>query len=136
VATIKPFSCGQGTSKLYRTLPLLSIRRSADYTAAALIVFVVLFWRVGVLTFWDPDEAHYAQSSREMVEAGGLTDGQRITTGSCSSTNHMPALDWRKVIPEVARWVSANQIHGERIAIYRLKWKRRLPPEHFVVVTR
>jgi 4-amino-4-deoxy-L-arabinose transferase-like glycosyltransferase len=49
---------------------LPSIRRSADYTAAALIVFVVLFWRLGVPTFWDPDEAHYAETSREMVEAG------------------------------------------------------------------
>ena len=47
-----------------------SIRRSADYTAAAAIVFVVLFWRLGTPTFWDPDEAHYAETSREMVEAG------------------------------------------------------------------
>ena len=135
MATIKPFSCGQGTSKLYRTLPLLSIRRSADYTAAALIVFVVLFWRVGVLTFWDPDEAHYAQSSREMVEAGGLTGGQRITTGTVFNKPYAGAR-LAQGDPRSRRWVSANQIHGERIAIYRLKWKRRLPPEHFVVVTR
>jgi 4-amino-4-deoxy-L-arabinose transferase-like glycosyltransferase len=49
---------------------LFTIRRSADYTAAALIVFVVLFWRLGVPSFWDPDEAHYAETSREMVAAG------------------------------------------------------------------
>jgi 4-amino-4-deoxy-L-arabinose transferase-like glycosyltransferase len=31
------------------------------------LVFVVLFWRLGSATFWDPDEAHYAQTSREMI---------------------------------------------------------------------
>ena len=34
------------------------------------LVFVVLFWRLGAPTFWDPDEAHYAQTSHEMVAAG------------------------------------------------------------------
>src|SRR6476661_6065354 len=47
---------------------------SAQDTAAALLavtlLFVVLFWRLGVPTFWDPDEAHYAQTSREMVTTG------------------------------------------------------------------
>jgi 4-amino-4-deoxy-L-arabinose transferase-like glycosyltransferase len=33
-------------------------------------VYVVLFWRLGVPTFWDPDEAHYAQTSREMIASG------------------------------------------------------------------
>ena len=36
----------------------------------ALLVFVVLFWRLGAATFWDPDEAHYAQTSREMIATG------------------------------------------------------------------
>lgn len=36
----------------------------------SLLVFVVLFWRLGVPTFWDPDEAHYAQTSREMIDRG------------------------------------------------------------------
>lgn len=34
------------------------------------LVFVTLFWRLGTPTFWDPDEAHYAETSREMLSAG------------------------------------------------------------------
>jgi 4-amino-4-deoxy-L-arabinose transferase-like glycosyltransferase len=34
------------------------------------LVFVTLFWRLGTPTFWDPDEAHYAETSREMLAAG------------------------------------------------------------------
>jgi 4-amino-4-deoxy-L-arabinose transferase-like glycosyltransferase len=34
------------------------------------LAFVVLFWRLGAATFWDPDEAHYAETSREMVVSG------------------------------------------------------------------
>lgn len=37
---------------------------------AATLVFVVLFWRLGTPTFWDPDEAHYAETTREMIAAG------------------------------------------------------------------
>jgi 4-amino-4-deoxy-L-arabinose transferase-like glycosyltransferase len=37
---------------------------------AAVLIFVVLFWRLGEPTFWDPDEAHYAESSREMLATG------------------------------------------------------------------
>src|SRR5215467_5362115 len=35
--------------------------------AVAALLFVVLFWRLGVPTFWDPDEAHYAETSRELL---------------------------------------------------------------------
>ena len=38
--------------------------------AFAVIVFVVLFWRLGAPTFWDPDEAHYAETTRELIETG------------------------------------------------------------------
>ena len=34
------------------------------------MVFVVLFWRLGAPTFWDPDEAHYAETTRELIETG------------------------------------------------------------------
>jgi 4-amino-4-deoxy-L-arabinose transferase-like glycosyltransferase len=34
------------------------------------LVFVVVFWRLGVPTFWDPDEAHYAETTRELVTSG------------------------------------------------------------------
>jgi len=35
--------------------------------AIAALLFVVLFWRLGAPTFWDPDEAHYAETSRELL---------------------------------------------------------------------
>jgi 4-amino-4-deoxy-L-arabinose transferase-like glycosyltransferase len=35
--------------------------------AVAVLLFVVLFWRLGVPSFWDPDEAHYAETSRELL---------------------------------------------------------------------
>src|SRR5436190_2108650 len=37
---------------------------------AAALIFVVLFWHLGVPTFWDPDEAHYAETAREMMASG------------------------------------------------------------------
>jgi 4-amino-4-deoxy-L-arabinose transferase-like glycosyltransferase len=37
---------------------------------AAGLIFVVIFWRLGVPTFWDPDEAHYAETAREMMISG------------------------------------------------------------------
>src|SRR5689334_22408874 len=48
-------------------------RRMQDAGLIVLFValaFVVLFWRLGTPTFWDPDEAHYAETSREMVATG------------------------------------------------------------------
>ena len=30
----------------------------------------MLFWRLGTPTFWDPDEAHYAETTRELIRAG------------------------------------------------------------------
>ena len=30
----------------------------------------MLFWRLGGASFWDPDEAHYAQTTREMIARG------------------------------------------------------------------
>ena len=38
--------------------------------AAAALLFVVLFWQLGSSSFWDPDEAHYAEASREMLRTG------------------------------------------------------------------
>src|SRR3981189_1393429 len=37
---------------------------------SAALLFVVLFWRLGTPTFWDPDEAHYAETTREMIATG------------------------------------------------------------------
>ena len=42
----------------------------ASSAAIALLLFVVLFWHLGTPTFWDPDEAHYAETTRELLESG------------------------------------------------------------------
>jgi 4-amino-4-deoxy-L-arabinose transferase-like glycosyltransferase len=44
--------------------------RAAPFIGWALLLFVVLFWRLGAATFWDPDEAHYAQTSVELIASG------------------------------------------------------------------
>jgi 4-amino-4-deoxy-L-arabinose transferase-like glycosyltransferase len=45
----------------------------------AAIVWIVIFWRLGYPSLMDPDEAHYAELTREMVRAGSwlvpLLDG-------------------------------------------------------------
>ena len=38
--------------------------------SVAALLFVVLFWRLGAASFWDPDEAHYAEASRELLRSG------------------------------------------------------------------
>jgi 4-amino-4-deoxy-L-arabinose transferase-like glycosyltransferase len=56
--------------------PAVARRASAEFQPLALcllsaaLVFVVVFWRLGVPTFWDPDEAHYAETTRELVASG------------------------------------------------------------------
>lgn len=42
----------------------------ARVCGVAVLLFVVLFWRLGSPTFWDPDEAHYAETSREVIKTG------------------------------------------------------------------
>jgi 4-amino-4-deoxy-L-arabinose transferase-like glycosyltransferase len=44
--------------------------RALGLLAAALVVWVLIFWRLDLPHLLDPDEAHYAQISREMLEAG------------------------------------------------------------------
>jgi 4-amino-4-deoxy-L-arabinose transferase-like glycosyltransferase len=44
------------------------------------IIWVVVFWKMGSLSLFDPDEAHYAELTREMLESGNwlvpLLDGK------------------------------------------------------------
>jgi 4-amino-4-deoxy-L-arabinose transferase-like glycosyltransferase len=42
----------------------------ARVCGVAALLFIVLFWRLGTPTFWDPDEAHYAETSREVIRTG------------------------------------------------------------------
>lgn len=44
--------------------------RGVHVAFGACLVFLVLFWRLGAPTFWDPDEAIYAEASREMIATG------------------------------------------------------------------
>src|SRR6184192_3908910 len=47
-----------------------SLRDAGLGALGVVLVFVVLFWRLGDATFWDPDEGHYAETSREMLATG------------------------------------------------------------------
>ncbi len=42
----------------------------ATLAGGAALLYLVLFWRLGVNSFWDPDEAHYAETTREMLVSG------------------------------------------------------------------
>src|SRR5436309_2438663 len=45
-------------------------RRFVPLSGWGAFVFVVLFWRLGADSFWDPDEAHYAETTRELLASG------------------------------------------------------------------
>ena len=51
-------------------MPKVSAHDAALAALATSLVFVVLFWRLGTPTFWDPDEAHYAETTRELIATG------------------------------------------------------------------
>ena len=48
-------------------MPKVSAPNAALALLIISLIFVVLFWRLGTPTFWDPDEAHYAETTREMI---------------------------------------------------------------------
>jgi 4-amino-4-deoxy-L-arabinose transferase-like glycosyltransferase len=55
---------------VFESRPPRSGARIARAAAAALLLFVVLFWRLGAASFWDPDEAHYAETTSELIATG------------------------------------------------------------------
>ena len=46
------------------------LARHLPFFAWSALAFTVLFWRLGAASFWDPDEAHYAQTTRELITTG------------------------------------------------------------------
>jgi 4-amino-4-deoxy-L-arabinose transferase-like glycosyltransferase len=55
----------------WRSIPTSNVaRRVAVWTAWALVIYVVMFWRLGFPSFWDPDEAVYAVVTRRMLRTG------------------------------------------------------------------
>lgn len=61
------YQAARATDRFTASAPVQTIALAAF---AAILVFVVLFWRLGEPAFWDPDEAHYAETTREMVATG------------------------------------------------------------------
>src|SRR5258708_20817405 len=51
-------------------MPKVSIQDAAVGVLTLPLLFVVVFWRLGTPTFWDPDEAHYAETTHEMIATG------------------------------------------------------------------
>jgi 4-amino-4-deoxy-L-arabinose transferase-like glycosyltransferase len=51
-------------------MPKVSAHDAALAVLSVVLIFIVLFWHLGAPTFWDPDEAHYAETSREMIATG------------------------------------------------------------------
>ena len=52
---------------------VFSARKARPLVGWALLLFIVLFWRLGAPSFWDPDEAHYAETTRELIRTGDWT---------------------------------------------------------------
>src|SRR5262249_17325992 len=60
-------------------LPILQDQLNSDFhverdwsllpalAATALMLYIVLFWRLGAASLWDPDEGHYAVTTYEML---------------------------------------------------------------------
>src|SRR5262245_24432361 len=70
-----PLAAGKGRADDGDATPAVAVpvHRWSDWlgiVAVSVVLFIVLFWRLGAASFWDPDEAHYAQTSRELVTSG------------------------------------------------------------------
>ncbi len=57
---------GSWRAGLVTALDAVAVRRALWW---ATVVWVVVFWRLGDLSLLDPDEAHYAEITREMIAA-------------------------------------------------------------------
>src|ERR671929_1019194 len=56
------------------------LRAALGWLGWAAIIWIVVFWRLGYPSLLDPDEAHYAELTREMLHSGSwlvpLLDGK------------------------------------------------------------
>src|SRR5258708_38021656 len=50
--------------------PTIIGHHAALLALAGVLLFIVLFWRLGEPAFWDPDEAHYAETTRDIITTG------------------------------------------------------------------
>lgn len=67
----RPHSDQSVASTVERPTGSASVRITAVHLLlGAALAFIVLFWQLGRPTFWDPDEAQYAEASREMIVTG------------------------------------------------------------------
>jgi 4-amino-4-deoxy-L-arabinose transferase-like glycosyltransferase len=74
------------------------------------IAWIVVFWRLGYPSLMDPDEAHYAQLTREMLHAGNWL---------------VPLLDG---VPYIDKPVLFHWLQGAAITLFgESEWATRLP---------
>src|SRR5215831_12227443 len=60
----------RGVDSVQRSKITALVKLPLRIAAVLALLFVVLFWQLGSASFWDPDEAIYAESSREMLRTG------------------------------------------------------------------
>ena len=67
----------------------------------AAVCWVILFWKLGAPSLMDPDEAHYAQLTREMLQAGNwmipLLDGLPATLSVTTTVPALPSMRTRSL---------------------------------------
>jgi 4-amino-4-deoxy-L-arabinose transferase-like glycosyltransferase len=102
----------------------------------AMVCWVVVFWKLGSPALMDPDEAHYAQLTREMLRAGNwmmpLLDGMPYidkpvlfhwlqglaiaVLGETETAMRLPSAIAAVLLFAVTRWMGA-QLFDDRVAV-------------------
>ena len=95
-------------------------RQIAPFVALAVIVFLVVFWRLGAPTFWNPDEAHYAETSRELTDGAAQTNFWRAALYAASCA--IPVFAWCRGLPTMLRPVASLATGTEARNISPITW--------------